>query len=248
MQGPLVSVIVPAFNEEETIEDVLTRVQEVLESERLPCEVIVVDDGSTDRTKELASRCNAIVLSNTTNRGKGCALRKGFKHASGDIIVTMDADGSHDPKDITRLMMPILGGADIVLGSRFADDQGKASTTRFNVLGNMLINLAIMLMTGKYVSDSQTGFRAFKKEAMQEIEVESKGYQVETEMTVKTLRNGSVIREVPIKIKERLNGHTHLDPLLDGLRILRTLLWASVTDQHTTELSHTNQAANRGRE
>ena len=228
MSKPAVSVIIPAFNEEKNIDDVLTRLYKAAESNSLPYEIIVVDDGSTDKTKVLACRPEVIVLGNETNQGKGFALQRGFQHAQGDIIVTMDSDGSHDPEDIERLIVPLLNGADVVLGSRFLAGQGNDSTKKLHVFGNILINFLVLVMTGKYITDSQTGFRAYRKKVLQEIDITSEGYHVETELTVKTLRNDNVVEEVPIKINKRMNGCSHLNPLTDGFRIFKTIVKSSI--------------------
>ena len=121
MLAPAVSVVIPAFNEESTIGDVIRKVQTVSGLGSVPYEIVVVDDGSSDKTVVVAKSHNARVISNWRNRGKGVALKKGFECALGDIIVTIDADGSHDPRDIGKLVRPILDGADVVLGCRFLD-------------------------------------------------------------------------------------------------------------------------------
>jgi glycosyltransferase involved in cell wall biosynthesis len=223
MFDSLVSVIIPAFNEGTNLDGVLAAIERAVHSEGMPFEIIVVDDGSTDKTREIAVNHGAVVLSNWRNRGKGWALQKGFEKARGSIIVTMDADGAHDPAELGRLVSPIRNGADIVMGSRFLEGRGKDSTKRLHILGNNLINLLILLMTGRYVTDSQTGFRAFKREVVQDIDLTSNGYQVETEFTVKTLRNGNIVKEVPITIKRRQSGDSHVNPLLDGLKIFITI-------------------------
>ncbi|MEM3011390.1 MAG: glycosyltransferase family 2 protein [Candidatus Bathyarchaeia archaeon] len=227
--NPTISVIVPAFNEEKTIEDVLIRTHLTLESLQFPYEIIVVDDGSTDRTREVASKLKATVLSNGKNRGKGYALKRGFQTAQGDIIITIDADGSHSPEDIKTLLTPILNGADVVLGSRFRDSNGKNSTKKLHLFGNSMINLLIRILTKKHVTDSQSGFRAYKRRILKELHVVSEGYEVETELTVKTLKNGNIIHEVPISSRKRKDGCSHLNPLRDGINILKTILLASIT-------------------
>lgn len=227
---PSVSVVIPAFNEEKNIDDVLVRTYKAMELCSLPYEIILVDDGSSDRTRELACRHKVTVVQNEANEGKGAAFKRGFVHAQGDIIVTMDADGSHDPDDISRLIVPILRGASVVLGTRFGTREGKESTRKLHVLGNDLINIAILLVTGKRVTDSQTGFRAFRRSVLEQIEITSSGYQVESELTVKALRNGNIVEEVPINIRKRTNGNSHVNPLTDGLRILKTVIRTGLTE------------------
>lgn len=117
----------------------------------------------------------------------------------------------------------------MVLGSRFATIEGKNSTRKLNILGSNIINLVILMLTGRRISDSQTGFRALKREVLEEIDITSEGYQMESELTVKALRNGKIVKEVPIKVRKRANGHSHVNPLIDGLRILAIIFRSSVT-------------------
>jgi glycosyltransferase involved in cell wall biosynthesis len=228
MPSTVVSVVIPAYNEEKTIGNVIEETIQIMDSLGLPYEIIVVDDGSTDRTKEEASRYKATVLSNGRNRGKGYALRKGFQHAQGDIIVTIDADGSHKPKEIPDLINPLFNGADTVAGSRFLGD-GRNHTSKLHILGNHLINMTIMVLTRKIITDSQTGLRAFKKEFLQKISLESYGYEIETEITVKSLKNGFKLKEVPVSCEKRRYSISKLRILSDGFKILKTILKSSIS-------------------
>jgi len=223
MQTHVVSVVIPAYNEEKTIGNVIEETIQTMDTLGMPYEIIVVDDGSTDRTKQIASRYKATVLSNGKNRGKGYALRKGFQHAQGDIIITIDADGSHNPKEVSELMKPLFNGTDIVAGSRFLGRKND-HTSKLHILGNHLINLTIMILTGRKITDSQTGLRAFKKEFLQKNCLESLGYEIETEITVKGLKNGFTYQEVPIICKSRTYGVSKLRILSDGVKILKTIL------------------------
>ena len=153
-------------------------------------------------------------------------MRKALLYARGDIIVTIDADGEHKPKEIPDLINPLLGGADIVSGSRFLGNQSEV-TTRLNMIGNNFFNVAIMTLTGRQITDSQTGFRAIRRDVMDELNLESDGYDIETEITVKGLRNGFVFKEVPVTCERRKHSLSKLKLLSDGTRILKTILKAS---------------------
>ncbi|MEM2104479.1 MAG: glycosyltransferase family 2 protein [Candidatus Bathyarchaeia archaeon] len=223
MRSPVISVVIPAYNEEKNIGSVIEETSEVMDSLGLPSEILVVDDGSTDRTKEVASRYKVTLLANGRNRGKGCALRKGFQHARGDILITMDADGSHDPKEIPDLLTPLFNGADIVAGSRFLGSD-KDYTSKLHIFGNNMINMLIMVLTGKRITDSQTGLRAFKRELLEKVSLESEGYEIETELTVKWLKKGFKLEEIPITCKRRRNGVSKLKPFYEGPKILKAIL------------------------
>jgi glycosyltransferase involved in cell wall biosynthesis len=231
MQNSAISVIIPAYNEEKTIGNVIEEIIEVMDSLGMPYEIIVVDDGSTDRTKEIASKYKATVISNGRNHGKGYALRKGFQQAQGNIIVTIDADGAHNPKEIPDLINPLFNGVDIVAGSRFLS-QEKNHTSKLHIIGNHLINATIMVLTRKIVTDSQTGLRAFKKEFLHKISLESCGYEIETEITVKGLKNGFKFQEIPIGCNKRNHGVSKLKILSDGLKIFRIILKSAAKNNH----------------
>ena len=225
MRSSVISVVIPAYNEANTIGDIISNTISTMESLKMPYEIIVVDDGSNDNTRRIAAGYKATVLSNGKNQGKGYALRKGFRYARGDIIVTVDSDGTHKPKEIPDLINPLFNGADIVAGSRFLG-RGMNSTSRLHRLGNSLFNITITILTGKRVTDSQTGFRAFKKQVLRSLNLESLGYEVETEITVKGLNNGFTFQEKPISCNERKYSNSKLKILSDGARILKTIFKA----------------------
>lgn len=231
MQNFVISVVIPAYNEEKTIGGVIEETIQVMDSLGMPYEIIVVDDGSTDRTREVASRYKATVLVNERNQGKGYAMKKGFQRAQGDIIVTIDADGAHNPKEIPDLLNPLFKGADIVTGSRFLEGR-KDHTSKLNALGNQFFNATIMVLTRKMITDSQTGLRAFKREFLRKINLESYGYEIETEITVKGLKNGFVLHEIPISCRKREYGNSKLRIFSDGLKILKTILKSTAENIH----------------
>jgi glycosyltransferase involved in cell wall biosynthesis len=233
LENIAVSVIIPAYNEEKTIEEIMLRTNKTMETLGVPYELLVVDDGSTDNTRLLAERHKATILTSQTNRGKGYALKTGFQKAIGNVIVTIDADGSHQPEEIPKLLKPMmLSGVDIVSGSRFLGRQETSPTKRLNTLGNHFFNFLILLLTKKRITDSQTGFRAVRKRVLDEIEVVSNGYQIETELTIKTLRNGFSVQEEAITCVKRRAGNSQINVLSDGIRILMTILRTYFASAH----------------
>jgi glycosyltransferase involved in cell wall biosynthesis len=228
MSRSAVTVVIPAYNEEKTIGNVILETTSIMNGLDIPYEIIVVDDGSTDRTGQIASTHKATVLSNKKNHGKGYALRRALQYATGDIIVTIDSDGEHKPKEIPDLIEPLFNGTDIVAGSRFLGNQRRA-TKNLNIIGNLLFNAAIMTLTGKIVTDSQTGFRAIKKHVLKTLNLESDGYEIEAEITVKGLRNGFTFKEKPITVERRKYNVSKIKLLSDGTRILKTILKAKFT-------------------
>jgi len=229
LEEPFISVVIPAFNEEQNIGFVLTNVHKILKETSLPYEIIVVNDGSTDRTAEIVKEHNAFLVNHGRNSGKGNALKTGFVMAKGKIVVMMDADGSHRPEDIPLLIDPLLNGSevDVVIGSRFNDEVSRNSTTRLHLIGNKIINTVIFFLTGKYVSDSQTGFRAFRREVLKRLALWSTKFEIESELTVKMLKDGVRVREVPIRCMKRLRGNSKVSSFRDGFEIFKAILKAT---------------------
>lgn len=223
MEGkPLVVACIPAYNEEKTI----TRV--VLLAQRYVDKVVVCDDGSTDLTGEIAEKLGAEVVRHERNLGKGAAFRSLFKRTEElgvDIVVTMDADGVHRAEDIPLLLEPVLGwnpDVDVVVGSRFMGG-GFGPVSRLNFVGNKLINALIFLFTGRFLSDSQSGFRAFRRWVLDGLDLSSRGYEVESELSIKCVRRGCRIVEVPITCEKGLRV-SRLSSFRDGFKILCTIL------------------------
>lgn len=209
-------VVIPAFNEEKRIGEVLKAVKSK------DFFVVVVDDGSRDRTSKFARLYADVVLRHPVNMGKGVALKTGIAEAlrqKPDYIVTMDADGQHASEDIPRLLS-CLKQADISIGSRVADS---SMPLAFRI-GNAFIRSAFKALFGAALGDTQSGFRTYTANAAKKLSWESQGYAVETEMLVSAVRKRLKIVEVPIKTVylERYKGTT----VLDGIKIFaRMLLW-----------------------
>jgi glycosyltransferase involved in cell wall biosynthesis len=219
-----VSVVIPVFNEEQTIGDIVTRTKRTMEQMRVLYEVLVVDDGSEDRSAEISQAKEAQVI-RETHQGKGYALRSGFRRAKGELVVTLDSDGSHKPEEIPSVVRCIRQDrADFVIGTRFFNAVNKTKVPRVNRIGNKLFNNLIAFLTGVKISDSQSGFRAIKSSLIKRMKLRSRGYEVESEMLVKSLRMGAKVVEIPISFDQRTIGGSRLDPIRDGIRILYAVI------------------------
>jgi glycosyltransferase involved in cell wall biosynthesis len=190
-----VMFVIPAYNEEQTIVGVIRGLRQ-----RGFNGIIVVDDGSSDRTSELASREGIVVLRHVLNRGLGGALGTGIKAAlrfRPKIIVTLDADGQHNPDDIPRLLEPIeKGEADIVIGSRMLDSAGMPWHRQ---LANRIANFVTFLLFGARTTDSQSGLRALSQEAAARIRIMTNRMEVSSEIIAEIVRNHLRYKEVPVK-------------------------------------------------
>ncbi|MBO8173857.1 MAG: glycosyltransferase family 2 protein [Thermococcus sp.] len=212
LNGKRISVIVPAYNEEKRIGKILQRIPEFID------EVIVVDDGSKDKTSEVARKFGVKVIKLEQNQGKGKAMSEGIKEASGDIIVFMDADGQHKPEEIIKLVKPIVNGeADFVIGSRLIKAQGERPLIR--KISNFITTSLIRLKLGINVKDTQSGFRAIRREFLPEIE--SKRYEVETEVLIKAVKKGARVKEVPVSMIYGVEtGHFRFEDIVRFLKAL----------------------------
>jgi len=222
------SIIVPVFNEELTIGNVISRLAVVTQKIGLNHEIIVVDDCSDDKSLEISQNQNVKTYSLKRHMGKGYALRAGFAKAKGEIIATIDSDGSHRPEELPLLLTPILNDqADLVIGSRFLSNK-PVSTKKLNEAGVRLFNFLIKTITRTEVSDSQSGYRVMKSEVLKNMGLKSGEYEIESEMLVKTAQNGFRVREVPISFEQRTYGKSRLDPVIDGFKIFLSIVLAYV--------------------
>jgi glycosyltransferase involved in cell wall biosynthesis len=224
----LISVVIPVFNEELTIGNVIERLTAVMQKLGFKYEIIVVDDCSADGSLEISKSQSAKVFSLKKHLGKGYALRAGFVKAKGEIVTTIDSDGSHLPEELPQLLTPILQDkADLVIGSRYLN-QKPVITKKFNALGVRMFNYLIRILTRAEVSDSQSGYRVIKSEVLRNMSLESGGYEIESEMLVKTARQRFRVREVPISFEQRTYGTSRLDPMVDGFKILLSIILACI--------------------
>jgi glycosyltransferase involved in cell wall biosynthesis len=212
-------VVIPARNEATNLPSVL---------ERLPTdlfEVILVDGHSYDDTVAVARRCRPdIRVVCQGGHGKGNALACGFAAARGDVIVTLDGDGSTKPEEIPRFVDALRNGADFAKGTRFAPGGGSADITALRKAGNLaLVYLVNVLFRTRY-TDLCYGFNAFWTRCLAKLEVDSDGFEVETLLNVKAARSGLKVAEVPSFECGRLHGLSNLRAWRDGMRVLRTVL------------------------
>ena len=215
--GYRIVACIPAYNEEHTIAKVVLKTMKYVD------EVIVCDDGSTDMTGEIAERLGAMVIRHERNRGYGATIVSLFRRArelGADVMVTLDADGQHNPDDIPRLVKPIIDGeADIVIGSRFLDDESKELVPKYRRAGIKAITSLSKAFSYNKLSDAQSGFRAYSKRALELLKPTEQGMGVSTEILIKASRFNLNVVEVPVKITYDKYSSTH-NPVRHGLEVV----------------------------
>ncbi len=194
------SIIIPAFNEAPVIGQVIQAIKQATAA--LRPEIVVVDDGSRDATAEVAQQAGAKVLTHRLNRGLGASLGTGLAYAKltgADLVVTLDADGQHDPADINRVIRPLLNyRADVVIGTRLKSITGRMPLDRLAL--NWFSNLITWLLFGVWTTDSQSGFRAFSKKAIKFLNLKTQRMEVSSEIFAEIRRHNLKFTEVPIKV------------------------------------------------
>ena len=227
------SVLIPAYNEVNTLEEAIRRVRGV----RLPKEIIVVEDGSTDGTRELLMRLagearpapdplNDIkVLCQPRNQGKGAAVRSALSHVTGDIVVIQDADLEYDPRDYMRLLEPILSGqADVVYGTRFYGGGPHRVLFFWHYLGNQILTLVSNVLTNLNLTDMEVGYKVFKSEVLKNINLKSDRFGFEPEITMKVAKKKCRVYEVPISYHGRTYAEGKKITWKDGIATFYTLI------------------------
>lgn len=214
-----VSVVIPTLNEADNLPHVLPFIPSWVH------EVIIVDGRSKDGTPDVARRLMPDVrIVEETKRGKGAALLAGFHASTGDIIVMLDADGSMDPKEMSTYVAALCNGADFVKGSRYLQGGGSADLTPVRDLGNWGLTLTVKILFGCRYSDLCYGYCGFWRHVLPALDLKSDGFEIETEMNVRALVAKLRIVEVSSYEAQRIHGESHLRPVQDGLRVLRTIM------------------------
>jgi glycosyltransferase involved in cell wall biosynthesis len=232
LKSPRVSVVIPTLNEAENLPAVMPRLPEGL------FEVLIVDGGSTDGTVEVARELRPDVrVVEQTGQGKGNALSSGFAAARGDILVTLDADGSADPAEIPRFVSALVAWADVAKGSRFAQGGGSADITRTRRIGNRALCFLVNGIYGTCYTDLCYGYNAFWADCLPALSTPrplyaanptfesplGEGFEVETVLHVRAAKGALRVWEVPSYELRRIHGQSNLKTLRDGWRVVKTI-------------------------
>ena len=227
----VLSVVIPAYNEEHGITEIAARVlsigNELKKVGIKQLELLVVDDGSKDKTAQVASRIKGVTLiRHPKNKGYGAALKTGFAQAKGELIGFLDADGTYPPEYFPKLCQSALNGSDLVIGSRMAGEDSKMPLTRR--VGNFFFATLLSILGRQKVTDSASGMRVFKREVLEHIYPLPDGLNLTPVMSTRALHEGIKIEEVPIPYSERV-GRSKLSVIHDGRIFLQSMVWTAMS-------------------
>ena len=219
-----ISILIPVFNEVKTIEEILHRVQSV----KIADEIIVVDDGSIDCTRDVLEKLNGQgpirVILHEKNQGKGAAVRTAIHNANGDVLIIQDADLEYDPRDIPALLIPIYEGiADVVYGSRFLGGP-RRPILFWNMVANKILTLVTNILYNNILTDMETGYKVFRREVVADMPLHARRFEFEPEFTAKILKRKVRIFEVPISFNPRDYSEGKKIKMQDAFIALWTLL------------------------
>lgn len=217
-----VSIVIPTLNEEQNLQKVLRSIPKDI------YEVIIVDGHSKDKTVEIAKKFGAKVVFD--DKGKGSALRKGMKTAKGDIVIMMDADCSHKSSEIGLLTEGIKAGFDVCMGSRFIQGGGTEDMSWYREIGNKFFVFLVNLIWRMNYSDLCYGYRSFRKNCINKLDLKEDGFGIETEISIKAAKKKLRILEVPSYEKARDSGEGRLRTFNDGWQIFKTIICEMFSD------------------
>ena len=221
------SIIIPCFNEENTIEEIINR---IIEQKEIDKEIIVIDDFSSDQTRKilkekLEDKIDKLIL-NERNFGKGYSIREGIKNAGGDCILIQDADLEYDPNDYKRLIKPIEKGvADVVYGSRFIGSEEKRILYFWHMIGNKFLTILSNMFTNLNLSDMEVGYKVFRSEVLKKIDLEENRFGFEPEVTAKISKMNLRIYEIGINYYGRKYSEGKKITWRDGFSAIRCILF-----------------------
>lgn len=229
------TIIVPVFNEEGNIGLLIEKILKEINKED---QLIIVNDGSSDKTIEEVKKFNCELINHETNLGKGMAMRSGIDKAIGEVIIFMGGDGQDDPSEIGKLIEGINEGYDYVIGSRFVKSNSDSLNYKrysdkailpINKIGNNGLTFLINLLFGQNITDSQSEFKCFKSDKLKNLKLISTRYEIETELLIRSARKKFKIKEVPVHRYERKHGKSYLFDIpfgrfIFGLKVLKTIL------------------------
>jgi glycosyltransferase involved in cell wall biosynthesis len=216
-----IEIIIPTLNEERTLGALI----EDIRSSPVKVSILVIDGGSTEPSMDICKREDVKYIVQK-GKGKGSAMREAVEQSDADIVVFIDADGTYSASELKSLLEPLLNEqADMVVGSRTAKKREKGSISTFNAIGNKLFNRTINFAMKSSITDSLSGYRALYRKTFNDLVLFSDSFEIEVEMTVEALAKGYRVIEIPISYGLRKGSRTKLDPLGDGIKIGRTLLF-----------------------
>ena len=214
-----ISVVIPTINERLNIKEVIPKLPDFID------EIVVIDgrsiDGTVDEIKKYRKDAKIFI---ETEMGKGAALRRGFKEATGDLIIMMDADGSHNPAELGILIDPVLNGYDASKASRLLPGGGSDDFTAFRRFGNKMFVTIVNILYGSNYTDLCYGYRVFKRSALDKLNIKTNGFEVETEQSILMIKAGLKIKEVPSFEAKRRYGNSNLHSIRDGWKILKVIV------------------------
>jgi glycosyltransferase involved in cell wall biosynthesis len=221
-----ISFVVPAYDEARTIGEVLERIAAL----DLDAQVIVVDDGSTDGTGDIAAKQDGVLVVRQENKGKGAAIRHGLRHVDGDIVVIQDADMEYDPAEVPALIEPIERGvADVVYGSRLSGGRPQRAYLFWHLVGNRFLSLVTGLLYNTTLSDMETGYKAFRTDVIRDLPLRENDFAIEPEITGHVCKRRLRVYELPISYYGRTYAEGKKITWRDGFKALWVLIRVRLT-------------------